>query len=98
MIHKISEKIDSTLWKNSDLQEWAQKNASNAPEWVAEVLSQANQKEYNDALLEEFGQSDKKLSVIHALLSLLPFKGYITTDYYALMQNGVYSKVLSQML
>ena len=156
LIRKISENIDGTLWRNSNLQEWAQKNASSAPEWVAEVLSQTNQKEYNDALLEEFGHNDKKSSVIHALLSLLPFKGYITTnydsliehnlelfteykphiytpknaisllakdehqkfvykvhgsisestddviltetDYYALMQDGVYGKVLSQML
>ena len=156
LIRKISENIDGTLWRNSNLQEWAQKNASSAPEWVAEVLSQTNQKEYNDALLEEFGHNGKKSSVIHALLSLLPFKGYITTnydsliehnlelfteykphiytpknaisllakdenqkfvykvhgsinestddviltetDYYALMQDGVYSKVLSQML
>ena len=156
LIGRISENIDSTLWRNSTLQEWAQKNASNAPEWVAEVLSQTNHKEYCDALLNEFGHSDKKSSVIHALLSLLPFKGYITTnydsliehnlelftkykphiytpknaisllakdenqkfvykvhgsinestdeviltetDYYALMQDGVYGKVLSQML
>ena len=156
LIGRISENIDSTLWRNSTLQEWAQKNASNAPEWVAEVLSQTNHKEYCDALLNEFGHSNKKSSVIHALLSLLPFKGYITTnydsliehnlelftkykphiytpknaisllakdenqkfvykvhgsinestdeviltetDYYALMQDGVYGKVLSQML
>jgi len=89
LICKMAENIDSAQWGNSDLQDWAIKTAGNAPEWVAEVLSQTNRKEYCDALLSEFGQNIKKTSDTHALLALLPFRGYITTNYDALIENSI---------
>ena len=89
LVCKIAENIDNTLWGNSELQEWARKNANSAPEWVAEVLSQTNHKGYCDALINEFGHNAKEDSFIHALLSLLPFKGYITTNYDALIERNL---------
>lgn len=89
LVCNIAENIDNTLWANSELQEWAKKNANNAPEWVAEVLSQTHYKGYSDALIYEFERNVKKNSYIHALLSLLPFKGYITTNYDSLIEDNL---------
>lgn len=87
LVCKIAENIDNTLWGASELQEWAKKNANSSPEWVAEVLSQTHYKGYSDALIKEFGQNTPKKSYMHALLSLLPFKGYITTNYDSLIED-----------
>lgn len=89
LVCKIAENIDSAQWGNSYLQDWAIKTASNAPEWVAEVLSQTDHKAYCDALLNEFGHNTKETSDTHALLALLPFKGYITTNYDALIEHSI---------
>lgn len=89
LICKIAENIDNTLWGNSELQEWSKKNANSAPEWVAEVLSQTHYKGYTDALMHEFERDIKSNSYIHAFLSLLPFKGYITTNYDSLIENNL---------
>ncbi|HIZ12192.1 MAG TPA: SIR2 family protein [Candidatus Eubacterium faecavium] len=89
LICKIAENIDSTQWGNSKLQDWAINTANSAPEWVAEVLSQADPKAYYDALSNEFGHTTKKASVTHALLALLPFRGYITTNYDSLIEDSI---------
>lgn len=89
LVCKIAEDIDNTLWEDSRLQEWAKLNANSSPEWVAEVLSQAHHKGYCDSLIKGFGQNTEKSSLIHALLSLLPFKGYITTNYDSLIENNL---------
>lgn len=89
LICNIAANIDSARWGNSGLQEWAINTANTAPEWVAEVLSQADHRAYCDALANEFGNATKRPSDIHALLALLPFRGYITTNYDALIENHI---------
>lgn len=89
LICKISDNIINTLWSDSKLQRWARQNANSTPEWVAEVLSQAHYKGYSDTLIEEFKRNTDKSSLMHALLSLLPFKGYITTNYDALIETNL---------
>lgn len=89
LICKIAESIDCVQWGSSDLQNWAVKNANSSPEWVAEVLSQTNPKAYADALLNEFGCKTKNVSFTHALLALLPFRGYITTNYDSLIEDSI---------
>ncbi len=89
LVCKIAENIDNTLWVDSELQKWVKKNANCAPEWVAEVLAQTNYKGYCDALKKEFGRNAKKSSYMHAFLSLLPFKGYITTNYDTLIEDSI---------
>ena len=89
LVCRIAENIDNTLWVDSELQKWAQKNANNAPEWVAEVLSQTHYKGYSDSLIKEFRRNAQKSSYMHAFLSLLPFKGYITTNYDSLIEDSL---------
>lgn len=89
LVCKIVENIDNTLWGNSEIQEWARENANDAPEWVAEVLSQTHHKGYCNALIREFSHNAEEDSFIHALLSLLPFKWYITTNYDTLIERNL---------
>lgn len=89
LINKIAENVAGTQWRRSKLQAWAAGAADTAPEWVAEVLSQTDHKGYSDALIREFGDNSKKTSVTHALLALLPFKGYITTNYDSLIEQSL---------
>ena len=89
LVNIIAENISSASWGQTELQEWAEKNATTNPEWVAEVLSTTNKKEYFDSIKNEFDLTRKHETLTHALLSLLPFKGYITTNYDTLIEHNL---------
>lgn len=89
LVENIAENINNASWGDSDIQSWAEKNADSSPEWVAEVLATTNIKEYYSALKSEFNCERKQENFTHALLALLPFKGYITTNYDSLIEYNL---------
>lgn len=89
LVNTIAENISNVAWEKTTLPEWTQKNASSNPEWVAEVLSTTNKKEYFDALKNEFKLNKNQLNLTHAILGILPFKGYITTNYDTLIESNL---------
>ena len=89
LVNAIANKVDSTIWAASELHEWSHKNANISPEWVAEVLCSANKREYYEAIKDEFNIIRNNESIPHALLALLPFRGYITTNFDTLIENNI---------
>lgn len=89
LVNKIAESICNTRFEHPDLHEWVKKNAEINPEWVAEVLFKANTREYYDSIKNEFNRIGNKESLVHALLSILPFRGYITTNYDTLIEHNL---------
>ena len=88
LVEAIAESIDNTAWGDSQILGWAQKHADANPEWVAEVLAATNRKEYYGALKNQFRHRAKE-SFTHALLAVLPFKGYITTNFDPLIEHNL---------
>ena len=88
-VNTLADTIDSAMWDKTGLQEWARKNAESNPEWVAEVLHMTNIHQYKQAIIKEFGIEKKNDSITHSLLALLPFKGYITTNFDTLIENHI---------
>lgn len=89
LVETIAVNINNTLWDESCIQSWTEKNSNVNPEWVAEVLSTTNKKEYYRSLKKIFNCDIKQENFTHALLALLPFKGYITTNYDSLIENNL---------
>jgi len=91
LIYKIYEVVKKSQWNNdSDTLEWIEKNLASRPDWVAEVLKWKNLDSFNKAIRDIFKSNTYSgLSIPHALLSLLPFKGYITTNYDTLIEDCV---------
>lgn len=89
LVNTIADSITSTTWNSSLLQDWARKNADSNPEWVAEVLYTSDYRQYAETIRNEFGVERTNDSITHALLSLLPFKGYITTNYDTVIENNI---------
>lgn len=89
LVKNIATSVSNVSWRQSDIQTWVEKNVDTNPEWVAEVLAATNIKEYYDALKEEFNSNRKGENLTHALLAMLPFKGYITTNYDSLIEHNL---------
>lgn len=89
LISDIYKSIRGGLW-NLDLQteKWLDANFKNRPDWTAEILKSSPGDFYNKALKEIFKKKTNiPVSLIHALLSLIPFKGYLTTNFDPLVEE-----------
>lgn len=90
LMNAIAENIASSVWRETEVCEWVISNAEKNPEWVAEVLSETNRKQYFESIAFEFKKEAKRVSSFtHAILALLPFKGYITTNFDTLIEDHI---------
>lgn len=61
---------------------WLKDNFKSYPDWTAELLKNHSREFYVNSLSKIFNKLPQNpLSVTHALIALLPFKSYITTNY-----------------
>lgn len=90
LIQSITQEIiDSKYSSDKSLRKWVEDNATKNPEWVAEVLLNANSHSFYAALRNIFDKKEEIYSFVHALLAILPFKGYVTTNYDCLIENHI---------
>lgn len=89
LISTIFKKIESTISiRDENNRKWLSENFFSNPDWVAEVISSASHDEYYNALRNIFLESNQKdVSLNHILISLLQFKGYLTTNYDTLIED-----------
>jgi len=89
LILKIYERIQNQIWKSdSKDRQWLKKNCSALPDWAAELLKSTPGNYYYEALSAIFKEtSPKPSSIPHALISLLPFKSFITTNFDTLLEE-----------
>lgn len=67
---------------DSKTKEWLKDNFKFYPDWTAELLKSLPGNFYRNSLSTIFNKLPQNpLSMVHALIALLPFKGYITTNY-----------------
>lgn len=92
LIEDIYEKLEQKGFidiNNKDLKGWIDNNIKSSPEWVAEILSNLNEEEFVETLKEcisKYNSTDIS-SLNHALIALLPFKSYITTNYDTIIEK-----------
>lgn len=61
---------------------WLKENFKSYPDWTAELLKNLPGNFYVNSLSKIFNRLPRNpLSIVHALIALLPFKSYITTNY-----------------
>jgi hypothetical protein len=78
LINKLIDKIDN-LSTTDKL--WIEKQFHNSPDWTAEIIKYKLGIQYSESLRDIFDINDTTASIVHALIALIPFKGYITTNY-----------------
>ena len=81
LIEKIYDSVEAAAWRHDEqIYQWVR--ASQHYEWVAEVLRADQPEAFARAIIEIFGPKHMPpLSVAHALLAVLPLRGYWTTNY-----------------
>lgn len=89
LVREIARDIDDGRWTDVNIQQWAEKEAGISPEWAAEVLRRADPHAFNESLKKQLDQRGPVDSITHALLALLPFKGYVTTNFDTLMEDAL---------
>lgn len=89
LVSNIFERIESTLSiKDETNRKWLKEHFFTEPDWAAEVISSASHDEYQNALRSIFlNEQPKVVSLNHILISLLSFKGYLTTNYDTLIED-----------
>ncbi len=89
LIEKLYRQVESTVWpKDEKTHEWVKKNLNTQPDWVAEVLRSTARDSFDQELRQVFRVSGLlPFSMAHAFIALLPFKGYITTNYDTLIED-----------
>lgn len=89
LVTSLFKKIEKNLSiKDEENRRWLKDSFSTQPDWAAEVINSASQGGYSSALREIFNISnEQKVSWNHILISLLSFRGYITTNYDPLIEE-----------
>lgn len=88
LIKEIFHHVESTSWFKDDKNyKWLIDKSNSHPDWVAEVLHTEQKESFRNALKEVFKKRELPFSYNHALLALLPFKGYVTTNYDTLIED-----------
>ena len=89
LITKLYDRIKSNHWKQDiKTKKWLKDNFNSVPDWTAELLKSISGDFYTKALSEIFkSYPENPVSIAHALISLIPFKGYITTNYDTLIED-----------
>lgn len=88
LIKEIFRFVESTSWYRDDKNyKWLNEKSNTHPDWVAEVLHTEQKDSFRNALKEIFKKRDLQFSLNHALLALLPFRGYVTTNYDTLIED-----------
>lgn len=88
LIKEVFRYVESTSWFKDDKNyKWLTDKCSGYPDWVAEVLHTEQKESFRNALKDIFSKRPSGFSYNHALLSLLPFKGYVTTNYDMLIEE-----------
>jgi len=87
LIKEIFRQVESTSWFRDDKNyKWLNEKSNTHPDWVAEVLHTEQKESFRTAVKEVFKKRELHYSYNHALLALLPFKGYVTTNYDTLIE------------
>jgi hypothetical protein len=91
LIFQMYEKIQAQLpYRDNKNREWLKNNFTALPDWTAEVLKSAPGDLYKDSLKEIFKRSiNNSSSIPHSLISLIPFKGYVTTNFDSLLESYI---------
>jgi|GEM_PF-3452959 len=89
LIISISNKIMCAEWSDKSLIDWIVNNSKYNPEWAAEVLFNTSKHDYYESLRNIFDNNKNVNSLTHSLLAILPFKGYVTTNYDCLIEKHI---------
>jgi len=92
LVSTLYKKIEKNLAINDEEnRKWLKDNFATQPDWSAEVINSASHGGYFTSIREIFNKSgvEHELSWNHMLLSMLPFRSYITTNYDTLIEDYV---------
>ena len=83
LIDEVIKRIAATVWGSlpGETQTWIAQKAKADPTWAAEVLRQIDSPGVDNAIRAIAKAPKKVFSANHALLAVIPFAGYITTNY-----------------
>lgn len=89
LVNKVFEKVQSIISEREDADnKWILDNFDIQPDWVAEAIHLVSPDKYNEAIREIFNKkSSNSVSVNHIICALLPFKGFLTTNYDSLIED-----------
>lgn len=89
LIEKIFETVQSALARTDPPNmEWVRSQLASTPDWVAEVIQSASPDKYSAAIRSTFtSPRSRSVSLNHLLTALLPFRGYLTTNYDSLVED-----------
>ncbi len=91
LIVAVFDKIQAHFPKSINYHDrnWLKKNCASFPDWTAEVLKFIPGNLFNDALKEILVDKEKAdfKSYVHALICLIPFKGFVTTNFDSILEK-----------
>lgn len=89
LVEEIFKGVSSSAWSsNFKDKEWLKEKCSSMPDWAAEVLKSENPQQFRATLKDVFRNTNFDIfSLNHCLLSLIPFKAYLTTNYDTVLEH-----------
>jgi hypothetical protein len=95
LIVKAYEKIQADIWDRNAKDKvkdkaWLKSNCNSKPDWAAEILKFLHENSFREAIIKIFKEVEENgtlNSLPHALISLIPFRGFITTNFDNLLEK-----------